>query len=88
MNKKILWAIVIVLLLAIIGYGGYWWGTKKSSMNANDAAKAISDYLNQSQARSVDKCAAYQTSGDYSYLDVGGKYIGVWSGGRIVGVCQ
>lgn len=88
MNKKVFWGIIIVFLLAAVGYGAYWWGAKKSSMSASDAAKAISDYLNQSQARAVNDCAAFNTASDVSILDVGGKYKGVWSGGKIVDVCQ
>ena len=88
MNKKIVWAIVIVLILAAIGYGAYWWGSKKSSMNANQAAQAISNYLNQSQAMvQKNPCAAFQSDPDNMIVDVGGKYKGVWSGGSIVGVC-
>jgi len=89
MSKKVVWIVVIVVLALIVGVVAYLWGTGNGSqISASQAGQAISDYLNKSEAKVAESCSAYQTSGDYSYLDVGGKYIGVWSGGRIVGVCQ
>jgi flagellar basal body-associated protein FliL len=88
MNKKVLWTVVVVILLVVVGYVGYWMGANKSSVDVDSAVKSVSDYLNQSEARfNVEDCAVAARSG-YTVLDVGGKYRGIWDGTRIVGVCR
>jgi flagellar basal body-associated protein FliL len=89
MSKKIIWILVAIVLVLVVGIAAYLWGTKSGSqISAGQVGQAISDYLNKSEAKVAESCSAYKTSGDYRYLDVGGKYTGVWSGGRIVGVCR
>jgi hypothetical protein len=89
MSKKLIWAIVVVVLLVVIGYGAYRFGSKER-MDVNQAAKVVTEYLNQSQARAVEECRVWVTGGDYVYIDVGGKYVGVWDRktGRLVGICS
>jgi hypothetical protein len=89
MSKKLIWILIAVVLVITVGAVAYIWGTKSSPQtDASQVGKAISDYLNMSQARSAESCGSWTSSGNYSILDVGGKYKGVINQqGNISGVC-
>jgi len=48
MKKKIIWTIVILVLIAVAGYVGYWW-------NSKNTAKTVEGLLNQSGA-AIGRC--------------------------------
>lgn len=49
MNKKLIWIVVAIILVAGAAYAGYMW-------NSKETAKTVEGLLNQSQARRIDKC--------------------------------
>ncbi len=78
MNKKVIWAIVILVLVAVGIYAGYWWNSKQT-------AKTVEGLLNQSQAR-LSQCLGHEVGAQDSCpggTTSAGGYTFCWSAGGL-----
>lgn len=102
MNKKnLLVAAALVAITLLSGYVGYFLGRQNADLairkpkvgppekiTAEQVMEAISDYLNASEARfNLEECSTFARQG-YKFVDVGGKYIGVFDGLKMAGICK